>query len=127
MRKARTLANQSIQSMVKQITLSFIDQITQREEVQTEGILIALYCAIIERKKTFAELFAAKAFDIPMLKHDPLVKNEIRGEIQWLRQEDFFDVMEKDLAMTIEVKDKMGFVNFCAKTHFKTKMILLRY
>jgi hypothetical protein len=70
MNKANSIANQSVQSMFKQLTQSLFEKISMVEERSTEIALSTIYFALKETKKTFAEVFATKAYDIRIMKID---------------------------------------------------------
>ncbi|TNV87612.1 hypothetical protein FGO68_gene16970 [Halteria grandinella] len=124
MRKASSLANQSINTMIKQITQSFIEKLTQNEERHTEIALTQLYQGLIAKGKNFAEMFAHKAYDIKNMKDDHLLKQTVRGETQWLQQQDFFQIVEEELNVKINDQDKTGLVRFCGNITEKTNSIL---
>lgn len=67
------------------------------EERQTESALIQLYYGLKLKNKNFAEVFAARAYDIKNVRDDPLAKQTVRCENQWLQQQDFFQILEEQL------------------------------
>lgn len=97
------------------------------EEKQTEAALTCLYYALKDQNKTFAEMFASHSYDIRIIKNDPIVKDDIRGENQWILQQEFFSIMETELKLNLSEEDKTGLVRFCGIRHEKTHQIMFEY
>ena len=62
--RANSMAKQSMDMILKNMTSSFIAQLSQNEEQLTENTLILILESLGQRKKSFADVFCRKVYDI---------------------------------------------------------------
>jgi len=84
-------------AIIKQITNSFIEQMTMGEEIHFERGLMELFFTLRDMNKSFAEVFTKKVYDIKVSAQSGVLKKFKSVENQFILASDFFDIMSNEL------------------------------